>query len=401
MISSLPSASIVARITLTLLIATSVLVLLNKAKSGSVSAPQEQPVSKTKPIERKPTRRMFENRIPEHLPIKVKIKREKEKEFRDLENDNWARDLELEVKNVGEKPIYFLWFALEVPEAKIATSHQSFSIMYGRMELADLNNGATVEDLPIMPGETKVLTIEDVGIRGWDEARSRVLVPRIHGVRVIIQYLSFGDGTGFFGTTGAPRPKVEKGPNGTACLPPRDDYGGLPKALTVDSISEVDNIQKPPYAGMFQPASFFPLDLKDFSSSESAATQPDCNCINASCGHGRTEHINTNETNGYCYQCGSIDRFIATPCDEPGACYFWEITFKYCDNNGNHNGVSEPLELHELPQLELAAIYFDYELSKRIDRYGNEFRYRAKIKDTHGAQVGRWAWDVYLMARSD
>jgi hypothetical protein len=198
---------VVFRLAIALLLATSALILLNHAKSDSIQKLQDPPGSKTNPIERKPSRRLFENRMPEHLPIKVKIKLEKERKFRDLKNDNWARDLELEVKNVGDKPIYHLWFVLDVPEAKIADSHQVFVIMYGRMELADLNNRPKADDVPIEPGETKVLTVEDVGVRGWDQARAEGLVPRIHGVRLKLQNLSFGDGTGFFGQTGAPRPK--------------------------------------------------------------------------------------------------------------------------------------------------------------------------------------------------
>jgi hypothetical protein len=62
----------------------------------------------------------------------------------------------------------------------------------------------------------------------------------------------------------------------------------------------------------------------------------------------------------------------------------------------NQNGVSESNELHPLPSLGVASIETDFKEAKKTDEYGNRFGFRAKVKDSWGNQVGRWAWDVTL-----
>ncbi len=62
----------------------------------------------------------------------------------------------------------------------------------------------------------------------------------------------------------------------------------------------------------------------------------------------------------------------------------------------NHNGYSEPGELRRLSAMGLEVIDLDYTESRRTDQYGNQFRYRARVRDTEGAQSGRWAWDVFF-----
>ena len=65
--------------------------------------------------------------------------------------------------------------------------------------------------------------------------------------------------------------------------------------------------------------------------------------------------------------------------------------------DSNQNGVCEPSELHTLSALNVQVLELDYKESKHVNENGNAFRYCAKVKDAQGTNVGRWAWDVFLL----
>lgn len=63
----------------------------------------------------------------------------------------------------------------------------------------------------------------------------------------------------------------------------------------------------------------------------------------------------------------------------------------------NHNGVSEPGELTHMPYSGIASISTEFKESRRKDKHGNEFRYRAKIKFVDGREGH--SFDVILSAK--
>jgi hypothetical protein len=64
--------------------------------------------------------------------------------------------------------------------------------------------------------------------------------------------------------------------------------------------------------------------------------------------------------------------------------------------DANHDGISQPSELLPVTDKGIFAFDLKYKESKRVDRYGNQFRFRAKVLDSRGAQNGKWARDVFF-----
>jgi hypothetical protein len=61
----------------------------------------------------------------------------------------------------------------------------------------------------------------------------------------------------------------------------------------------------------------------------------------------------------------------------------------------NHDGISEPSELHHLAELGIQAIGLVYEETRRTDQYGNVFRYRGSVKLAN-KPGDHWTYDVLL-----
>lgn len=153
--------------------------------------------------------RSFENKIPSHIPLKIKIKKEKEQSFKDVKNEEWLREFELELTNTGDKPIYFLYITMGTNVKVDNGLEMVYPLTYGRAQLGDIVTKATSDDVPIKPGETIYLQIGEVPY--WEKGVREKRWPQSTKFTAKIQVLSFGDGTGYFGTELYPpvsRPKA-------------------------------------------------------------------------------------------------------------------------------------------------------------------------------------------------
>ena len=165
--------------------------------------------------------REIENRLPEHLPIKLKV-RNPEK-VKDLKNGRWLGEIELEVKNVGTKPIYYLYVVLQLPDVKVNGVTVGYQLRYGRGDFVNLFEPVRPDDVPLLPGESCVLKVEENSVRGYEGGRARGLWHDAKKVKIYFQFLNFGDGTGLTRSDGVSLPNKQRGQNGVCPEPPRKE----------------------------------------------------------------------------------------------------------------------------------------------------------------------------------
>jgi hypothetical protein len=152
--------------------------------------------------------RELDDTVPKHLPIKVKIKKDKEKAFKDLKNERWSRDMEIEVTNTGDRPIYYLNLSIQLTDVKGDSDHPlAFPLEFGRAALMDKKERAKPDDQAIAPGETISLFVAEKWLDGWDAFKNSHKKPDPRKLRLLFHLLGFGDGTGFRTTGGIAFPR--------------------------------------------------------------------------------------------------------------------------------------------------------------------------------------------------
>lgn len=258
--------------------------------------------------------REFEDKIPKHLPIKVKLKPEKEKAFKDLKNEKWVRDFELEVTNTGAKPIYFFAILLEVPELISESGRRlGYPLIYGRHELASFTAKLLSEDIPLEPGRSYTFKLPDRWVKGLEAMQTRVKKPILKQVQIRFQVINFGDGTGFMGMDGVSVPQ----PKNSSCLEQKE----LPRdGPTLSAQTEQSRLffQSLRYSDTELPATALRVIFSSSLSntfSDFGEPQPDVCCPGTpgNCWHNKP-HIIT-------CQCGVVLTVESAACTDPyGGC---------------------------------------------------------------------------------
>ena len=117
-------------------------------------------------------------------------------EVRNLQSDTWYEDLEIELKNISNKRIYFLTAYLTFVDEKTSSGESGVRLSWGTADNLDDRMIAVSESECVEPGHNLVLTIPKMYVKGL-RAKQRLRPHVTRNLRLWFEKTYFGDGTGF------------------------------------------------------------------------------------------------------------------------------------------------------------------------------------------------------------
>lgn len=129
-------------------------------------------------------------------------------EVKNLQSETWHKNLEIEVKNVSDKPIYFILAYLIFPDERVPHGESAISLTYGAPENIEIERLSDPQDQHLDPGEAHKFTIPESLKKGLG-VKNKKFPAEMKNLVIRFAIISFGDGTGF--EVGQPRDLRWKG----------------------------------------------------------------------------------------------------------------------------------------------------------------------------------------------
>ena len=162
---------------------------------GATAVESSQEIAEDPRIFGGPERKLY-NGVPTKLPLTFDVK--------NVTSERWVHELEVEVTNTSDKPIYFISMYIIPIGVKFQGTQMGYWLHYGRAKLLEFSEPLLPEDVPLKPGGKHTFKISEGEANGWDTLRAQEGRAEPKFLKLLFQGINFGDGTGFQDTSGAP-----------------------------------------------------------------------------------------------------------------------------------------------------------------------------------------------------
>lgn len=133
--------------------------------------------------------RKLKTREFKDIPLKVVA-------VRNIDSETWYKDLEIEIKNTSDKPIYSILAYLVFEDIQVSGGESGIHLMYGDPKNGLIRTRASTRDTHLEPGETYVFKVPEMYKKGL-KAKHEKLQDLTKNLVIRFARISFGDGTGY------------------------------------------------------------------------------------------------------------------------------------------------------------------------------------------------------------